>query len=133
MLCSVICPTCRCVCNVPDDAIGTPIQCANCSLLFLPSAAVPVYGGQPGRPFPWPGETDAPGVIGLIFGAVAMVCFLMGWITCGVTWYAVVPLAGVGGGAAFFGRGNMKVAGIVLNLLALVPVLILMGLSALHH
>lgn len=72
--------------------------------------------------------TDAPGVIGLIFGCIAVVCLILGCFTCGVTYFAAAPLALVGGIVSFFAKGNLKVAGIVLNLLVLIPGVILLGL-----
>ena len=134
MFCSVICPACRRVSHVPADAMNTPIPCQNCNQHFLASETVAGHGGWLGQAFPSAGQTDGPGVIGLIFGAVAMVCLLMGPFTCGLSLFAAAPLAGVGGAAAFFGKGNMKVAGIALNLLALVPSILLLGLmSSSHH
>ncbi len=50
-----------------------------------------------------------------------MVCLLMGCFTCGETYYTSVPLALLGFLVGFFGRGNMRVAGLLLNFLALMP------------
>jgi hypothetical protein len=66
-------------------------------------------------------KTDTFGVISLIFGAISLVCLFLGCCTCGVTYYAAVPMAGVGAVLGFFGRANLRVAGLVLNFLALVP------------
>jgi predicted RNA-binding Zn-ribbon protein involved in translation (DUF1610 family) len=74
--------------------------------------------------------TDAPGVISLIFGALAVVCMLMGCFTCGMTYFAAAPFAAVGAGLAFFGRGNMKIAALVLNFVALIPAVIVFILFA---
>ena len=73
-------------------------------------------------------ETDAPGIIGLIFGCIAIVCLLLGCFTCGMTYFAAAPLALVGGIISFFARGNLKVAGLVLNVLALIPAILLVGM-----
>jgi hypothetical protein len=54
------------------------------------------------------------------------VCLLLGCFTCGVTYWAAVPFALVGGVVGFFGHGNMRVAGLVLNLLALIPATIVL-------
>lgn len=70
--------------------------------------------------------TDAPGVISLIFGCLAVLCLLMGCFTCGATYYAAVPFALLGGLVGFFGRGNMRVAGLLLNFLALIPAIAVM-------
>lgn len=72
------------------------------------------------------GGTDAPGVISLIFGCLSVACLLLGCFTCGVTYWAAVPFALLGGGVGFFGRGNMRVAGLVLNFLALIPATIVL-------
>lgn len=50
---------------------------------------------------------------------------LMGCFTCGLTYYAALPLAVVGFIVGFFARGNLLVAGLTLNLLALIPAIIL--------
>jgi hypothetical protein len=50
---------------------------------------------------------------------------MLGLVTGGGTFWAVVPLALVGGLLGFFGRKNLRVAGLVLNLLALAPAVIL--------
>ena len=39
-------------------------------------------------------------------------------------YFAAAPFAAVGAGLAFFGRGNIKVAALVLNLVALVPAVV---------
>lgn len=70
-------------------------------------------------------RTDAPGVISLIFGVLAVLLVLLGCVTCGVTYPLAVIFALVGAVVAFFGQGNLRVAAIVLNLLALIPALLL--------
>jgi hypothetical protein len=70
-------------------------------------------------------RTDAPGVISLIFGCISVVCLLLGCVTCGVTLYAGTVFAALGAVLGLFGRGNLRVAGLVLNLLALIPAAIL--------
>jgi predicted Zn finger-like uncharacterized protein len=72
--------------------------------------------------------SDAPGIIGLIFGCVAVVCLVLGCFTCGMTYFAAAPLALVGGIVSCFARGNLKVAGIVLNVLVLIPGILVLGL-----
>jgi hypothetical protein len=87
----------------------------------IPVADEPDYD-SPARPRE--SGTDPFGVISLIFGSLAVVCMLMGCFTCGITYFAAAPFAAVGAGLAFFGRGNMKVAALVLNLVALVPAVV---------
>jgi len=72
--------------------------------------------------------TDAPGVLGLVFGVVAVLCLLLGCFTCGMTYFAAAPLAAVGAGCSAFGRGNMQVAGLALNILTLIPAIVLFGM-----
>jgi len=74
------------------------------------------------------GKTDAPGVIGLIFGVLSLLCLILVCCTAGLSGAAAIPLALIGVGCAFFGRGNMRVAGIVLNLLTLLPAIALTAL-----
>lgn len=71
-------------------------------------------------------NNDAPGVISLVFGCLATACMLMGCFTCGGTYFAAVPFALIGGGIGFFGKGNLRVAGIVLNAVVLVPATVLL-------
>jgi hypothetical protein len=72
--------------------------------------------------------TDAPGIVSLIFGCIAVVCLLMGCFTCGMSYFAAGPLAIAGVITGFFARGGLKVAGLTLNLVALAPAIILMVL-----
>jgi hypothetical protein len=71
------------------------------------------------------GGTDAPGVISLIFGCLGMLCLLFGCCTAGITYFAAIPFALIGGVVGFFGRGNLRVAGLVLNFLVLIPAIAL--------
>lgn len=73
-------------------------------------------------------ETDTFGIIGLILGIIAVVCLLLGCFTCGLTYFVAAPLALIGGICSFFGRGGMKVAGLVLNVLTLIPGVIVFGM-----
>jgi hypothetical protein len=52
----------------------------------------------------------------------------MGCFTCGITYYAAVPIAVTGAVLGYFGRDNLKIAGLTLNVLALVPAIILLAL-----
>jgi hypothetical protein len=54
---------------------------------------------------------------------------LMGCFTCGLTYWAAVPFAGFGAFVGFFGRGNLRVAGLTLNLIALIPSVILLTMA----
>jgi HEAT repeat protein len=66
-------------------------------------------------------KADAPGVIGLIFGVLSLLCTALVCCTAGISGFVAIPFAVIGAGCSFFGRGNLRVAGIVLNFLALVP------------
>jgi hypothetical protein len=72
---------------------------------------------------PWPvqGGTDIPGIISLIFGCVAVACVLLGFLTCGLTDFVAFPLALIGFVLGCCARGELRVAGLTLNLLALIP------------
>jgi hypothetical protein len=69
-------------------------------------------------------ETDAPGVISLIFGCIALLCMLLGCLTYGITCLVAVPFALIGAACGFGAKGNLRVAGLVLNLLVFIPVLV---------
>lgn len=71
-------------------------------------------------------RTDAPGVISLIFGILSVLCLFLGCFTAGLLHWAAVPLALIGALLGLVGRGNLRVAGITLNLLALIPATILL-------
>lgn len=64
----------------------------------------------------------------MVFGVLAVVCLLFGCFTCGVTYFAAAPLAAVGAVCSGFGRGNMRVAGLALNILTLIPAIALFGI-----
>jgi hypothetical protein len=76
------------------------------------------------------GRTDTFGVISLILGILSVVCLFLGCCTCGFTYYAAVPMAGAGAVVGFFGRTNLRVAGLALNFLALVPAIAFAALFA---
>lgn len=66
-------------------------------------------------------KTDAPGVVSLIFGSLSIACLLFGCFTCGITYYVAIPFALVGSTLGFWASGSLRVAGITLNLTALIP------------
>ncbi len=76
-------------------------------------------------------KSDAPGVISLVLGIVAMVAGVIGCVlSClgglGLFVYPLVAVIGaVGLVVGFFGRGNLKAAGLTLNGLVLIPALIM--------
>jgi hypothetical protein len=71
-------------------------------------------------------NTDAPGVISLIFGCLSVVCMLMGCFTCGLTYGQPCPSRWPGLFSVSSARGNLRVAGVTLNLIALIPSVILL-------
>ncbi|NUQ61129.1 MAG: DUF4339 domain-containing protein [Pirellulales bacterium] len=105
-----------------------------------PSPGAPVsmaYGGQPHpQALPLrddryaPPSSDPAGVISLICGILALVCIVLGCLACGLGGFVTYPLAALfavaGLIAGFFARGNLRVAGILLNALALVPAVLLL-------
>jgi hypothetical protein len=77
-----------------------------------------------------PGKrTDTRGILSLIFGSLSVVCMLLGFFTCGLSFVAATLLAVAGAGLGFFSRGNLRVAGLTLNFLALVPAIVFLCLS----
>lgn len=72
--------------------------------------------------------SDVPGVVGLVLGCVAIICLVLGCFTCGATYVIAVPLALAGGVFSFFGKTGLRVAGLVLNILVLIPAVIIIGL-----
>ncbi len=76
------------------------------------------------------GSADVPGIVGLVLGCVAVVCLLLGCFTCGITYVLAVPLALIGTGFSLFGRGGLRVAGLLLNVLALLPAIVVLVLWA---
>ena len=75
-----------------------------------------------------PGHADALGAAGLVFGILAAMCLLLGVVTCGLTFFLVAPFALVGTCCSAYGRGVLRVAGVILNVLVLIPGLALFGL-----
>lgn len=72
------------------------------------------------------GKTDTAGVISVVLGGVSLACILLVCCTCGVSIYVAVPLAGGGAVLGFFAKKqSLKVTGMSLNCIALVPALIL--------
>jgi hypothetical protein len=100
------------------------------------------------------GQAKAPdpfGVVGVIFGAIAAICVLLGLVPfvligssrdpevagafagvmlLGFGVFAAGPLAAIGALMSFAGRGNFRAAGMALNLIALVPSLCIGGWRA---
>lgn len=81
------------------------------------------------------GRNDVGGTISLVFGSIALVCTALMLFTCGFSIFAAIPFSVVGLVLAFFGRGQLKIAGLVLNLVALATttmagVLVLVGVLA---
>jgi hypothetical protein len=73
-------------------------------------------------------STDAPGMISLVFGLVALICMGMGWFTQGWTYYAGAGLALAGFGLAFLSKGNLRIADSTLNVMVLLPSIVLVTL-----
>lgn len=75
-------------------------------------------------------QSDPAGVISLIMGVLAFLLMIVGCLSCGVLGFVVYPLAivmsAIGAVAGYFARGNLQVAGILLNVLVLIPVALMM-------
>jgi hypothetical protein len=72
-------------------------------------------------------RSDAPGVISLIFGVLGMVCLFIG-CCIGPVYGVAIGFSIIGLPLGFLARGNLRVAGILLNLLVLLPAIILLVL-----
>lgn len=72
------------------------------------------------------GETDTMGTISMVMGVLSMICVLMGCFTCGITYFVAIPLAATGAVTGFYAKGNMRVAGLILNILVLIPAVMIM-------
>jgi DNA-directed RNA polymerase subunit RPC12/RpoP len=66
-------------------------------------------------------DADLTGAISLGFGATSVLCLVMGCLTLGLSYWASAPLAIVGAGFGAFSRSRLRIVGLALNLLALVP------------
>lgn len=64
-------------------------------------------------------QRDPLGLTGLMLGVLALLCTMLGLITCGITLFAAFPLSMIGATCSFCGRDNRRVAGLTLNLLSL--------------
>lgn len=138
------CPTCKATLNAPNVVLGRTVKCPACATRFNAPAPVVVAARTPAPPraapspnhrpdvplqthhhHHQPDQTDAPGVISLIFGVLSLLCLFMGCFTCGITYIAAIPMSGIGAGVGFLGKGNLRVAGLVLNILTLIPAVII--------
>lgn len=97
--------------GAPPTSLPTAVQC-------LPEAGAltqkPIYITQSGPAQ----QTDAPGIISLIFGILAIV-FL--FFSCIGGYFIAAPVALIGLVLGFIAKGNLRVAGITLNAIVLVP------------
>jgi hypothetical protein len=140
---TVQCPACQTRIKVPSKLLGELVSCPRCrTSLQTPSplpdkvrlqtdqaASLDFEAQQPRRRRELPdspGRLDVFGTIGVLFGIFSLISKLFGcagWFCC--------PPVGIGGGIAtllfggigllssFFGRGTIRIAGVILNALAL--------------
>jgi hypothetical protein len=66
-------------------------------------------------------EADRVGAVSLMVGAVAASCLLLGCFTCGLTYWVAAPIAAGGAVCAVFSHSKLRVVGLVLNLLVMIP------------
>jgi hypothetical protein len=76
------------------------------------------------RAAPAQGGTDTCGILSVVLGAVALVLIPVG-CCCAPTIYVAVPVAVVGGALGMWGQGALRVIGLVLNILAVLPAALL--------
>jgi hypothetical protein len=139
----VPCPGCGRAIELEPHEIGLTVECARCGQRFETKPARPptpppeVHWHIAPAPTPAPDPfdfereepprrprgdagTDAPGMISLVFGCVAGVMLLIAPVTCGMTAWVALALSLVGGCISFFGRGNLRIGALTLNLLVFV-------------
>lgn len=73
-------------------------------------------------------SVDAAGAISLVLGILALVCLVMGYFTRGYAYFAAVPVALIGFGLAFLGKGSLRIADWALNFLVLLPAAVVLAL-----
>jgi DNA-directed RNA polymerase subunit RPC12/RpoP len=66
-------------------------------------------------------EADLPGAISLVLCATSVFCLVMGCLTFGLSYWVSAPLAVVGAGFAAYSHSRLRIVGLTLNLLALIP------------
>jgi hypothetical protein len=66
-------------------------------------------------------DADLPGAIGLGLGVAAAFCLLAGCFTLGLTYWVAAPFAAAGAGCAAFSRSRLRLIGLAINLLLLIP------------
>src|SRR5262245_3114288 len=144
-----LCPECATGIKVRDEFAGKSVRCPNCKAVVTapagrlkqppaPAGTVQVSANRSSERRPQDededddrpagsrsGKTDAPGVIGLVFGGLSLLCTVLTCCTAGFSGLVAVPLALVGAGCAFFAHGNMRIAGLIVNIFALIPALAL--------
>jgi len=104
--------------GVPDgpqpggDAPGSTTFDSSASPYASPQAPQ-TYGPPASQP------QDVPGIMGVILGGVALVTNLFG-CCCGPLVAVAVPIAIGGLITSFFGKGNLKIIGIAINVVSLV-------------
>lgn len=81
-------------------------------------------------PPPPPQSSDPAGTISLILGIITVISLPFDCFTCGIGYWITAGLAIIGIILGIFGRGGMRIVGILLNTLALIPaILILLFMS----
>lgn len=123
----VQCPTCEDRILVP--AAGTPPTPEDAPDPLLPAAQVISRRPAITVEMQEAEKTDTPGLIGLMFGMLALSGAIVGFLVGGTGALVVFPAAiimGLSGGMlAYFGQGGLKIAGMALNSLAFVLVAVL--------
>ena len=135
----------------PDEVLTAPRKrppaaCDDAAQADEVEAVNPYEKGSEARPPASPepvvvvteSRTDAAGVLSLIFGILAVVFLLVGFFadlmglgrvigfTFAICYFVALPCALLGGLLGLFGRGNLRVAGVALNAIALVPAVIML-------
>lgn len=74
-------------------------------------------------------ESDGAGITGLTFGIIAVACLVLGFCTCGITFFAAPVFAGIGLMFSVSAHGGLRSSALTLNTLALVPALVMVVLT----
>jgi hypothetical protein len=70
-------------------------------------------------------DADGLGALGLAFAAASALCLLAGCLTMGLSYWGAAPFAAGGAGCAFFSQSRLRIIGLVVNLLLLIPAIFL--------
>jgi hypothetical protein len=71
-------------------------------------------------------DADRIGALGLALAALSALSLLMGCLTLGLSFWAAAPFAAAGAGCAAFSHSRLRVVGLAVNLLLLIPAVLIL-------